>query len=94
MLLPGMQRCHVLFSGRVQGVGFRWRAARCAAGVPVAGWVRNLPDGRVELVAEGARDDVEALLRAIRGQMGDLIEGEQATWGPPEGGLEDFRIVR
>lgn len=88
-----MERCHVLWSGRVQGVGFRWRATRCAAGRAVTGWVRNLPDGRVELVAEGERAEVEGLLASIRSEMDGLIDGERATWGTPEGGLDGFRIL-
>lgn len=87
-------RVHVCYTGEVQGVGFRWRAARCASGIAIDGFVRNLPDGSVELVAEGARDVVESFLAAIRDEMGDLIRDERALWSPAAGGLPRFTIRR
>jgi acylphosphatase len=70
-----MRTCkHVTYSGHVQGVGFRYTAQRLAARYPVAGYVRNLPDGDVELVAEGPADQVEAFLGAVAGRMADSIE--------------------
>jgi acylphosphatase len=59
----GTVRCRVLVSGRVQGVWYRGSCARQAARAGVAGWARNLPDGRVEAVFEGEREAVETLLR-------------------------------
>ena len=60
-----IERRRVFFRGRVQGVGFRITARRLAAGFPVAGSVRNLPDGRVELLVEGEPGAVAGLLDAI-----------------------------
>ena len=57
-----MKRVHVLVAGRVQGVWYRASAARNASELGLTGWVRNLPDGRVELVAEGDAESVDALL--------------------------------
>ena len=62
-----------LISGRVQGVGFRFFAADVAAHEGIVGWVRNLPDRRVEIAAEGDREAVERFERAIR-------HGPPAAW--------------
>ena len=60
-----MQRVTVLYSGRVQGVGFRATIRHLACGYDVTGFVRNLPDGRVELIAEGAKPELKAFLEGI-----------------------------
>ncbi len=60
------RRMQIFYSGSVQGVGFRYTVKTVAAGFEVTGAVRNLPDGRVELVAEGAEDELEAFRQAIR----------------------------
>lgn len=65
---------HVTYSGHVQGVGFRYTAQRLAARYPVAGYVRNLAGGDVELVAEGPADEVEAFLGAVAERLADYIE--------------------
>jgi acylphosphatase len=54
------RRMTVFFSGHVQGVGFRYTAKTVAAGFEITGTIRNLPDGRVELVAEGTREELDA----------------------------------
>jgi acylphosphatase len=77
-------RRRVYYSGRVQGVGFRYTSQRLAREHAVGGHVRNLPDGRVELVAEGDRAEVEALLAAVRGEMGDYIRDIQVVDEPPD----------
>ena len=56
---------HVFFEGRVQGVGFRWTVKNLARGYDVTGWVKNLPDGRVEMQASGNGDEVDAFIEAI-----------------------------
>jgi acylphosphatase len=75
----------VYYSGRVQGVGFRYTAQRLAQGYSVAGHVRNLPGGDVELVAEGPPDQVEAFLQAVAGRMVDYIRQAAVHVEPPEG---------
>lgn len=55
----------VFYEGRVQGVGFRWSVRNVAKGFDVTGWVRNLPDGRVQLQVTGAEEEVRAFLEAI-----------------------------
>lgn len=58
-----MVRAHLLISGIVQGVGYRWSCRRAAQGIGATGWVRNLADGRVEAVAQGTREQVELLIK-------------------------------
>jgi len=69
-----MTRQTVDFEGRVQGVGFRFTTARIAGDYVVAGYVQNLPDGRVRLVAEGELDQVEAFVQAVREAMSRYLQ--------------------
>ena len=74
-----------LVSGRVQGVGFRWFASRAARDLGVAGFVRNLPDGRVEVVAAGDEADLAALqARLASGPPGALVERIDVSEVPDE----------
>ncbi len=57
-----MKRVHLFISGRVQGVGFRYNTKKKARNLGVTGWVKNLPDGRVEVVAEGEDNELEDLI--------------------------------
>ena len=71
----------------MQGVGFRYTVRHIAKGFSVTGWVRNLPDGRVELHAGGEADEVDAFLQAIRqSELGSLIrkESENPLANPPD----------
>ena len=87
-------RLQIIYSGRVQGVGFRYAAKMTARGFEVTGTVRNLPDGRVELVAEGERAELEAFREAIRESgVGSLIKNEEASWTAAQGGLRGFEII-
>ena len=82
-----------LVSGRVQGVGFRFFARRAAESAGVAGWARNLPDGRVETVVEGEDSAVERYLEKIRrGPMGGRVDGVEVEELAPEG-MKGFRIT-
>jgi acylphosphatase len=82
---------HVQYRGRVQGVGFRYTAQRLAADFAVAGYVRNLPNGDVELVAEGSTEQVEAFLTRIERRMTDYIS-ETTVQDETPGGYQGFRI--
>jgi acylphosphatase len=85
----------VYYAGHVQGVGFRYTARSVAAGFEVTGVVRNLPDGRVELVVEGERSELEAFRTAIReAGLGSLIRQEIVQWGEAAGTFRGFEIVR
>lgn len=81
----------VHYSGTVQGVGFRYTAQRLAANFSVAGSVRNLPDGRVELLAEGEADEIDRFLAAVERQMAGYIEQTDITEEAPSG-LKGFQI--
>jgi acylphosphatase len=87
-----MVRRRAFYHGRVQGVGFRYTARRLAGGFDVAGFVRNLRDGRVELLAEGRDAEVAAFLDAIRSELGDKILGvellDEPAGEPPVLGFE------
>ncbi len=88
-------RLHVFYAGRVQGVGFRYAAKQTAVGYEVTGTVRNLPDGRVELVAEGDQTELEAFQEGIReAGLRGLIRNEQALWSEASGEFRGFEIVR
>lgn len=87
-----MTRAHVWVSGLVQGVNFRWRASDQAKVRGVNGWVRNLPDGRVEAVFEGPKPLVEEMVDwCRRGPRSAEVEDVEVVWEPPEG-LDEFRV--
>ena len=87
-----MVRYRVLISGRVQGVFFRDTCRRLAEQHGVAGWVRNLPDGRVEAVFEGPDGDVRRLVDWVRtGPRLAVVDNVAVQPEPPEG-LAAFRI--
>lgn len=89
------RRMHIFYSGRVQGVGFRYTVKTVAAGFEVTGNVRNLSDGRVELVAEGDAAELKAFQQAIRDEgLGTLIRDEQVEWSEALGDLRGFEISK
>ncbi len=83
----------VHFSGRVQGVGFRYTTQAAASSFDVAGFVRNLRDGRVELVVEGSRAEVDRLQAAVERAMGGCIEQAHVKDAPPTGEFTSFQIT-
>lgn len=85
-------RADVIVSGRVQGVFFRAESREAARKSDVAGWVRNLPDGRVEAVFEGSRNVVEAMVKwCHQGSLGAHVTDVNVTYGQPEG-LTGFQV--
>jgi acylphosphatase len=89
------QRLNIFYSGRVQGVGFRYAVKTVAAGFEIAGTIRNLADGRVELMAEGARGELEAFRAAIRDEgLAGFIRDEQVSWLAAQNEFRGFEIVR
>ncbi|UCB56613.1 MAG: acylphosphatase [Candidatus Omnitrophota bacterium] len=86
------KRIHVYYSGRVQGVGFRFTAEAIAIDLGVYGWTKNLPDGRVELVCEGKEEDLNKLLDRIDKQLSGYIRRKDVKWQPYSGEFKDFQI--
>jgi acylphosphatase len=81
----------VAYSGNVQGVGFRYTTQRLAGGFAVTGFVRNLPDGDVELVAEGEPEEVAAFLARVGHAMQRYIQDTKVSEEPVRG-YSDFGI--
>ena len=93
MEATGLERREVYYSGRVQGVGFRYTARSIARGFAVTGFVKNLSDGRrVQLVVEGQATEVRALLNSLRADMGHCISDVLETSGPATGRFPTFEI--
>jgi acylphosphatase len=86
-------RAHVFVSGRVQGVFFRSQTKHNADRNNVNGWVRNLPDGRLEAVFEGEKEAVDALIEFCKqGPSGARVTKIDLEWEPYTGALDRFRI--
>ena len=89
-----MKTLRVHYEGRVQGVGFRFTVKSLARGFEVVGWIRNLPDGRVELQACGDRDELMAFIQAVRdSELKSHIRKEEMHWVAPFAS-RGFEIIR
>ena len=85
----------IFYSGRVQGVGFRYTVKKLATGFDVSGTIRNLADGRVELIAEGFRPELEAFRAAILDAgLAGFVRDEQVIWAGARNELRGFEIIR
>jgi acylphosphatase len=83
-----------LYTGRVQGVGFRWSTLRALEGLSVDGYVQNLRDGRVELVMEGEPETLDSGQERIREAMAGYIDDEATTTSAPTGEFQGMGIRR
>ena len=89
------RRLQIFYSGRVQGVGFRYTAKTVATGFEITGTIRNLPDGRVELLAEGPPSELEAFRAALRDEgLAGFIRDEQVSWSDAKNEFRGFDISR
>jgi len=88
-----MMRAHIFVSGRVQGVFFRAETENHARRHDVMGWVRNLPDGRVEAVLEGEKRQIDAIIEFCkRGPPGAYVHKLDIAWEDWTGEFKEFRI--
>jgi acylphosphatase len=90
-----MVQAHIFYSGTVQGVGFRFTVRRHAAALNLSGWVRNLPDGRVEVLAEGDKAVIGELMDAVENEFDGYISGKDVSFdaAAAAGTGPYFRIV-
>ncbi len=89
-----MSRFEVFFSGRVQGVGFRYRVRSLVAGFFVSGTIKNLPDGRVHLIAEGEKKELEEFLQGIlESELASHIREYDWAWAEATGTMKGFKII-
>ena len=86
------KRVHVLFDGRVQGVGFRFTTEHIALNLGLRGWVMNLPDRRVELVCEGRVEDLKGLLEKINSAFPSFVREQNVHWAPCKDEFSDFKV--
>lgn len=93
MIASDLFRREVFYSGRVQGVGFRWTAKHIAQGFAVTGFVTNLLDQRVRLVVEGAPGEIDRFLAALRERMDANIKDVAVATAPATGEFASFEIV-
>ena len=87
-------RVHIFVSGLVQGVFFRAHTRALARELNIKGWVRNLPDGRVEILAEGDKESIDRLIKwCYHGPRGAIVENVEYKFEPYKGDLKDFQII-
>lgn len=86
------KQAHIYYSGRVQGVGFRFTVERLAGELDIAGWVKNLDDGRVEIVAEAEEKDLQEFLAKIKQHLSRYIKEVDIEWLKASGEFKDFAI--
>ena len=86
------KQAHIVYSGIVQGVGFRWTAERAANSVGLTGWVQNTPKGTVEVLCEGEEQDIRAFLNNIEKAMQNYVRSSDVTWQQPTGEFDSFEI--
>ena len=90
-----MNRCRlqVHYSGRVQGVGFRYTAEGLALKLRLTGWVKNLTDGRVEIICEGPKETIDTLLEQIKASpLGPHIRKTTCDWSASQNVFKDFQV--
>ena len=87
------KQLHLFYTGRVQGIGFRYTVADIANQQKICCWVKNLDDGRVEIMAEGQEDTVGNFLEQVKEHFSRYIEDVDIEWQPATGEFRDFQIT-
>jgi acylphosphatase len=88
-----LKQVHVYYSGRVQGVGFRFTSVDLAESLGITGWVRNLSDKRVEILAEAEEESLKNFLDRIKDGFSAYIRDIQIDWKPATGEFSGFTIT-
>jgi acylphosphatase len=86
------KQIHAYYSGRVQGVGFRFTAEDLAHELGILGWVKNLRDGRVEIVAEAEEEILHSFLKKIDNYFAGYIRDKDIHWKEATGEFDDFGL--
>jgi len=86
------KRLNVIFKGTVQGVGFRYTAVSIANSLNLRGWVKNLANGEVEIVAEGEENALSELIKGLEDELGNYIVNKETVWQEPTSEFKDFGI--
>jgi len=87
-----MIRAHIIFNGQVQGVGFRFTVQRFALNLGLVGWVKNLPNGSVEVLTEGQKESIEKLCQNIEDYFNGNIQNKNIQITPAQSDFKDFQI--
>ncbi len=90
--MKDIAQIHCYFSGVVQGVGFRYTSRYLARRYDLKGWVRNLIDGRVELVVQGKKESIMNFLEDLKSEFSGYIKNIDLEWQIPSAEFEDFEI--
>ncbi len=88
-----MIEAHIVYSGRVQGVGFRYTVQSLARPLKICGWVKNLADGRVEIRTQGSKEKIEQLIQEIDDHFDRGIKEKAVSWLEVKESCRDFQIV-
>ena len=86
-------QARIFFSGAVQGVGFRYTTRQYATRTGLKGWVKNLPDGRVEARVDGPKDHIEQLCKQLKLHYDGSLRSIDITFHSPDNSFENFRII-
>ena len=86
------KRIHVIYSGTVHGVGFRFTAERVAVSLNLTGWVMNTSDGSVEVIAEGEEKDLVSFIDKVKRAMNHYIRSARVNWLEHSGEFDSFGI--